>query len=591
MKLVIVESPGKIDSIQKYLGPDYKVLASVGHIVELAKTGEYNLGVDLKKKFETKYVLMQDKVKVLANIMDWTEKCDEVILATDLDQEGEFISYAIYERIKDCGKPISRAVFKEITKKGIAEGMKNIGQINMNQVRAQEARRVLDRIVGFMASPYLSNVFEQKGLSAGRVQSIIVRLVSDKDKEIKAFKPETYWTAQANLTDCTTPFQVKLNRKITEESDAKAVKASLAQAKSFTVIDVQSKIEKKNPPPPLITLTLLQACIRELNFAEDKITKIAQKLYEEGLVTYIRTDAPAISEDALKMLDKYYDDNKIKHPKKHFVYSAVEGSQGAHECIRPSNVEILPTDKTQFTTEDDRKVYDVIWRHFVSCQAEPISYSTLKVVLQLDGTKETFVATGKAIKDKGYLAIMGGGSDAKIDIPNLTKGQVLNIVPKSDAVDKKATKPPPRYNKDTMLDYLKNKSIGRPSSIANLLSKVNDRNYVEMDKNVYKPTELGSKVIDDLVKHFKFMDYDFTARMEVAVDEIKDGKKTYYEVVSSFFKEFKEQLDKAYQDQNTPICPDCGKTLIKRQNKSSGEHFWGCSGFPKCRKVLKEISS
>jgi DNA topoisomerase-1 len=582
MKLVIVESPNKISKIAHYLGSEYKVLASVGHIEDLAKTGEYNLGVDIKNGFKPKYILMEDKVQVLNNILKEAMNAEQIILATDLDREGEFISFSLQNRLIGCNKPIVRATFAEITKPALTKALANTRSIDTHLVAAQEARRVLDRIVGFMASPYVSNVLQQRALSAGRVQSVIVRLVADREKEIKAFVPETYWNAQLNLSDGTDEFAVRLDRKITDEKDAKAMKALLSNSPTFTVIDVQSKLDKKNPPPPLITSSMLQACIKDLKFPADKVTKIAQKLFEEGLITYIRTDSPSLSDDALKMLDKYYAEHNIPHPKKHYVYKAKgENAQEAHEAIRVTNVDTLPSHKHSFNNEDERRVYEVVWKYTVACQANPAIWDTLKVVVQLDGTKETFVATGKALKDKGYLEILGIGSDAKIDIPNLKKGQKLTTIAKSEKVQEQKTKPPARWNTISLLQQLENRSIGRPSTLSSLLTRINDKNYVVVDKEVYNVSDLGAKVADMLSTNFKFMDYDFTAKMEQELDLIAAGKKTYIEVVSAFFTEFREQLEKAYKAGGVHTCPHCGSAMVRRTGKFGD--FLGCTGYPKCK--------
>ena len=586
--LVIVESPTKAEKIQSYLGEDYIVIATKGHIADLAKNGDYNLGIDLDKEYKPRYITSDDRVDILKEIVYAIKKCDDIVLCSDPDREGEAISYHVYNRIVDYNKPIKRAVFHEITKKAIQKAISESRDLDMNLIRAQEARRVLDRIVGFMASPYVCRTFDTKKLSAGRVQSVVTRLVVDKEKEILNFKPETYWTAQVTLTDKKSNFIAKYENKITSQKEADDIKSKLTGNNFdsvFEVIDVIDKEEKRNPPAPLITSSLQQVMSKQYKFSADKTAKVSQALFEAGYITYIRTDSPSISEDALQELRTYLKDNNLSHPAKPFRYESKGNAQEAHECIRPTDITLSPSNNFAMTDPDEKLLYEVVWKYFVACQMTPAVYNTLKVSLREKVSNTLVKASGKALKDSGYMTVLGVSDDSKIDIPQLTKGQVVYLTKNGVLVEKKQTKPPARFNEATLLKTLEVAGIGRPSTYASLLTKINDRNYVEKKNEVYYPTELGTKVVDNLKAKFKFMDYDFTSKLEDRLDLIAAGKITYLETVDLFFKQFKVELNKAYTDSGYNICDKCDSPMVVRKSKTGD--FLGCSNFPNCRNLRK----
>lgn len=585
MKLIIVESPAKAKSIQNYAGKDYKVVACKGHITDLAKGGSHGLGVDVDNNFKPKYFIIDDQIATLEMLMDEAGKCDEILMASDPDREGEAIAWHLCSRLEDLRKPMSRIEIHEITKKGVAEALKKSRAVNLPLFKSQEARRILDRLVGFMASPFLMNFFG-KNLSAGRVQSVVARMIVDKEREIESFKPEEYWVIQANLANSSQmSFTAKYDKRITNGIDAATVKAILEgnnyDAK-YIVSDVDASEEKKKPNPPLITAKLQQIMSKQHSMSPDRTMKAAQSLYENGYITYMRTDSIRISDEALKDARSYLKDNGYSIPKTANVFKNKDAAQDAHECIRPTDLTLTPD--TPQLLGDEKSVYDVIWRYFLASQMSPAIYNTLKVSVSLkDDSNHTLKASGKSLKSEGFLKILGPVDQSKIDIPNLVKGEELSLFGKYPvSSEQKFTQPPARYSEAHLIETLEKKNIGRPATYAELLSKISVRNYVEKHGNVFHPTDLGKTITDELVKFFSFMEYDYTAEMEEKLDLIATGKIDQVSMLKEFFDPFKNELNKAYALHGSETCDKC-KSPMTIRNTKAGEKFWGCSAYPKCK--------
>jgi DNA topoisomerase-1 len=584
--LVIVESPAKAAKIQNYLGKDYTVLASKGHIADLAKGGKYGIGVDVANDFKPHYVLADDRVETLDMIMKAAKQCDQILVASDPDREGEAIAWHLAKRLEDFDKPIKRMVFNQISKEKLHKALKELREIDINLFHSQEARRILDRLVGFMASPFLMNCIGPK-LSAGRVQSVVTRMVIDREREIETFVPETFFTIQANLSaDGKKGFVTKYSGKLTEAKSAEAMRAKLAADKvEFVVSESIAEEEKKAPSAPLITSTLQQIMSRVHNFGADRTMKAAQALYEGGYCTYIRTDSVRVEDDALSEVRSWLKDNKHEFPKKPNVYKNKDAAQDAHECIRPSDLNLLPHDNYAMVDPDEKLVYETIWKYFVASQMMPAVYNTLKVTATVKGDKTAEVkASGKALKSKGFLEILGIDDDSKIEIPNLNKGDILTHFGKLPVqMEKKQTQPPGRYSEHNLIKELVKRNIGRPATYADLLSKITARNYVEKKGNVYHATELGKKITDELIKFFTFMDYDYTALMEQKLDEVEAGKVNHIDMLKKFYPPFKNEIDKAYTVHGGTLCDKCKSPMSTRTAKATGEKFLACSAYPKCQ--------
>lgn len=588
--LVIVESPAKAGSIQKYLGKDYVVMASKGHITDLAKGGKHGLGVDVDNNFKPHYVLMEDKIDVLDNLLSAAKKVDQIYVASDPDREGEAIAWHLAQRLADVGKPIKRVVFNKIKKDTIQKAVKQPRDIDINLFHSQEARRILDRLVGFTASPFLMNFFGPK-LSAGRVQSVVTRMVIDREREIETFVPEEFYTIQVNLSkDGKEGFVTKYSGRPTDATSAETVRVKLAAKDAeFVVSEVTSDEEAKWPQPPLVTSSLQRVMSKDYGFSADRTMKAAQSLYESGYCTYIRTDSTRVGDETIEELRKWLGDNKHTLPKKANSFKNKDAAQDAHEAIYPTDLNLDPNQNYAMANPDEKLVYEIIWKYFVASQMLPAIYDTMKVTAHVKNDKSAEVkASGKALKSKGFLEILGVSDDSKIDIPsNLTVGSVLLHFGKSPVkMEKKQTQPPPRYSEDKLIKELVNKNIGRPATYAELLSKITARNYVEKKGNVFHATDLGKKITDELLRFFTFMDYDYTAKMEQQLDEVENGKVNHVDMLKKFYPEFKQELSKAYLGHGGNLCEKCGNPMSVRTTKT-GDKFLGCSGFPKCRFTIQ----
>lgn len=591
--LVIVESPAKAANIQTYLGKDYIVLASKGHITELAKGGRFGLGVDIENQFRPHYVLMEDKVDTLDALINAAKTCDQILIASDPDREGEAIAWHLSQRLADVGIPIKRVVFNEIKKALVQKAVKSPRDVDLNLFHSQEARRILNRLVGFMASPFLMNFFGPK-LSAGRVQSVVTRMVIDREREIEAFIPEEFWTIGVNLSkDGKTGFDTKYSGRPTDAASAEAMRAKLAAKNAqFTVSSVISDEESKGPHAPLVTSTLQRVCSKEHGLSADQTMKAAQVLYESGYCTYIRTDSVRVGDEALAEVRQWISDNKHPLPKKANTYKNKDASQDAHECIRPSDLTLLPNSNYAIIDPTEKIVYEAIWKHFVASQMMPAVYDTLKVTAHVTGDKTAEVKTsGKALKSKGYLEIMGINDDSKIDIPTLAVGDILTHIGKSPVkMEKKQTQPPPRFSEEKLIKELDTRNIGRPATYAELLSKITARNYVEKKGVVFHATDLGKQITDELSQFFTFMDYNYTAKMEQQLDEIESGKVNHIDMLKKFYPEFKKELDTAYLKHGGTLCDKCGSPMSTRTVAKTGDKFLACSAFPKCRNTKNIVT-
>jgi DNA topoisomerase-1 len=582
--LVIVESPAKAHKIQEYLGKDYVVMASKGHIVDLAKGGRHGLGVDIEKDFRPHYVLMEDKVDTLNELMAAAKKVDQIFVASDPDREGEAIAWHLAQRLGDIGKPIKRMVFNKIKKDALLKAVKEVRDIDMNLFHAQEARRILDRLVGFTASPFLMNFFG-KGLSAGRVQSVVTRMVIDREREIESFVPEEFWTLQVMLSkDGKTGFVTKYSGRPTNKAEAEEARAKLSKD-DFVVAEVIAEEEKKYPSAPLVTSTLQQIMSKEHGFGADRTMKAAQSLYEGGYITYIRTDSVRVDDASITELRDWLKQNKYGVPVKAYTYKNRDAAQDAHECIHPTDINLLPNQNYSVIDPDEKLVYEVVWKYFVASQMMPAVYDTIKMVAYVKGDPKAEVkASGKALKIKGFLEILGIEDDSKINIPLLNVGDTLTRYGKSPIkMEKKQTQPPPRYSEDKLIKELVNKNIGRPATYAELLSKITSRNYVEKRGNTYHATDLGKKITDELLRYFTFMDYDYTAKLERQLDEIESGKIDHIAMLKKFYPEYKQQLNQAYTHHGAMLCDQCGSPMVLRTVKTDGSTFYACIAFPKCR--------
>ncbi len=596
--LVIVESPAKIKKISTYLGPDYLVRASFGHVIDLATGGKHGLGVDIENDYKPKYLTIPDKRDKVASILDAAKQVDQIYLAMDPDREGEAIAWHIRNALKSTKKPIKRITFNEITKSAVLKAVENPGELNEDLFNAQQARRVLDRIVGFMVSPFLIRSIGPK-LSAGRVQSVAVKLIVDRDKEIEVFKPEEYWNVTAQLhcpmrripaknTILEPNFSAKYIKKITSEKAAKKIKADLDKDK-YKVTKVESKEKQRNPLPPLTTPKLQQAAAGRFGYPVAKTMQCAQSLYESGLITYMRTDSTRLSPEFVQLTIDWLHNEKYETPDKPNYYSSSKkGTQDAHEAIRPTDVTKTPQDV--FVSEDQQKIYRLIWDRAVSSQMCPAKFDAVSIFIE-SNSDHALKASGRTLKYEGWLAISSDqkgvkskGDEDDIQLPKLKKGDVLILVPPKVRAERKETQPPPRLGEGALVRELEKRSIGRPSTYAAIVDKIKYRQYVEVKKKVYHSTKLGREVTASLDKRFRFLNYDYTAEMEAKLDKIADGSLKYVSMMDDFFIPFQKELKEAYNSTEKDYginCEKCKNPMRLRHGKFG--YFLACSGYPECK--------
>jgi len=593
MPLIIVESPTKSRTLQSFLGPDYKVLSSYGHVRDLPKG---DLGVDIEKNFKPKYVIPLKSRKVISSLKKEAEKTEKTILATDEDREGEAISWHLSQALKL--KNPQRIVFHEITKTAVEEALKNPREIDMGLVDAQQARRVLDRIVGYKLSPFLWKKVA-RNLSAGRVQSVTVQLVAKREKEIKDFKSDEYWTIEALFkkeNDEFKAFLIKKNDKIISKLEIKTKKQAdeiirdLDKAE-YVIEKVEKKQTKKNPLPPFTTSSLQQEAWRKFRFPAKFTMRIAQQLYERGHITYHRTDSMNLSQLSLNSAKKFIETEFGDNYWAGFFrkYKAKGRVQEAHEAIRPTFADRTPDNlKSKAKIDNNQhRLYDLIWRRFIASQMKEAIFDSASA--DISAKNYTFRTTGQTLKFDGFLKVYPMKFKEN-KLPLLEEKEILKLLELTPS--QHFTQPPSRYTEATLIKALEENGIGRPSTYAPILSTIQERNYIEKNEQKrFIPTEIGLVVNNLLTEHFpKIVDIGFTAEMESELDEIAEGKKKWTNVCQNFYEPFDKNLQKKYkevskkeiaQEKTDKKCPKCSKPLIIRLGKFG--RFYACSGFPKCR--------
>ncbi len=587
MKLILVESPTKIKTLEKFLGKEYKVLASMGHIRDLPKN---KLGIDIEKNFEPNYIIPTKARKNVNSLKKEVKKADLVYLGTDPDREGEAISYHLLEAL-DL-KEYKRITFHEITEESIKESLQNPHSIDMALVDAQQARRVLDRLVGYKLSPLLWKKIA-KGLSAGRVQSAALHIITSREEEISAFKSEEYWTINVNLLCKEGEMEVvlkKKNDKTIEKPGLKEVeKVKIEedlQKASFQIIFVEKKEKKRHPLPPFTTSTMQQEAFKRMNYPSRFTMSIAQKLYEKGLITYHRTDSLHLSSQAKKQAQKYIEEKIGKDYHKERNFSAKGRTQEAHEAIRPSD----PLREPSSLKKEEARLYDLIWRRFLATQMkEAVFYSTTVSVEAKSENNYLLSASGSTLKFPGFTKIYPMKFEEK-ELVKVEKGEK----PKLDRINPEQhfTKPPARFTEGTLIKKMEKHGIGRPSTYAPTLSTLFNRNYIEkVDKKYLKPTEVGTIVSKFLAEHFPFItDLDFTAKMEENLDEIASGNKEWKKLIEYFYDDFAEKLknkekeikkEDIMEEKTEEKCDKCGANMAIKLGKYG--KFLACTNFPECK--------
>ncbi|WP_304339479.1 type I DNA topoisomerase [Campylobacter ureolyticus] len=594
--LVIVESPAKAKTIKKFLGKDYDVIASVGHIRDLPKT-TFGIKID-GNKFEPEYRISSDHSKVVKEIKEKAKKAEKIYLATDEDREGEAIAYHIAMAIGKDPLSLPRIVFHEITKDAILNAVKNPRTVDMDSVNAQQARRLLDRIVGYRLSPLLNQKI-QKGLSAGRVQSASLKLVVDKEREIKAFKPVEYHSIDAIFKDDLESEFIEFNGKkmeklsVKNEKEAKNI-VEICKNETYKIREIESRQRQTNPQPPFMTSTLQQTASSNLSFSPRKTMMIAQSLYEGvntpngGAITYMRTDSLNLSKEAvLKARDLIKKDFGDKYlPKKANIYTTkTKGAQEAHEAIRPTDLSFTPQMANQTLPKDEARLYELIYNRFLASQMTP-SLSEIQNVF-VAGKKTEFKISGRKVLFDGFYKVYGASDKDKI-LPNLKVGDEMFLQKISSKQN--FTEPPARYSEASLIKKLESLGIGRPSTYAPTISLLTSRKYVEVQKRQLIPTEIAFKVIEVLEENFEsIVDSKFTSQMEEKLDNVADEKSDWQEILANFYYPFMQKIEdgkKNIKSQKIAIpidekCPDCGGELVKRSGRF-GE-FIACSNFPKCK--------
>ena len=611
--LVIVESPAKAKTIEKYLGRNYKVVASVGHIRDLPKS---KMGIDIENNYEPHYISIRGKGDVIKSLKAAAKKAEKVYLAADPDREGEAIAWHLAYLLGLDLKDKNRVVFNEITKEAVKAAFKEPRTINVDLVDAQQARRILDRLVGYSISPILWRKVK-KCLSAGRVQSVALIMIIDRENEILEFKPEEYWSIDGNFQKGRKKFKANfwgVDGKKKKLPNAEAVKeiTSRIDGKDYDVTKVEKKERKRNPALPFTTSSLQQEAARKLNFRTRKTMMVAQQLYEGialgkqgtvGLITYMRTDSTRIADsakaEAAEFIEKTYGDEFSAHGGR--KAKNTQGAQDAHEAVRPSSVLRTPDEMKKYLDKDQLKLYTLIWSRFVASQMTPAILDTMKVTLQQNGV--TFIANGSKVKFKGFMQVyVEGRDDGKEDKENILPELVEGDVVKSVDIEPKQhfTQPPARFSEATLIRTLEENGVGRPSTYAPTLETIQRRYYVKLTNKRFEPTELG-EIVNSLVSEFfpQIVDTHFTATMETDLDKVGEGQEKWVEVVDRFYKPFEKELTNAeekiekIQIKDEPAgfdCELCGHPMVIKLGRYG--KFYACSNFPDCRNtkaIVKEI--
>jgi DNA topoisomerase-1 len=602
--LVIVESPAKARTINKFLGEDFTVLASVGHIKDLPKS---RLGVDIEADFEPHYEVIKGKAPTVKELKKAAKKADRIYLAPDPDREGEAIAWHIADEVDGGRAKTLRVLFNEITEKAVREAIAHPTELDRNKYDAQQARRVLDRLVGYQVSPILWDKV-RRGLSAGRVQSVAVRLICEREKEIKAFVPVEYWTITAELRrEDGALFKARLamvdgaKAEIKTGEEAQGIIAGLDGA-AYAVSDVQRRETRRNPAPPFTTSKLQQDASRKLGFTAKKTMMLAQQLYEGvdigeegpvGLITYMRTDSTRISAEAVAQARSYISEKWGKDylPEKPNVYKSGKKAQDAHEAIRPTYLANTPDSIKKHLSKDQMKLYSLIWMRFIACQMTQALIDQTRV--RISAGDCVFQATGSVVRFQGFTVVYEEGRDREEEkeegLPPLSVGEALGLVGIAPA--QHFTEPLPRFTEATLVKELEENGIGRPSTYAAIISTVQDRGYVLKEKTQLKPTELGVLVTDLLIGSFpEILDVEFTAHLEEELDMIEDGKLAWRDTMKEFWGPFKEHLDRAraqmknVKTEEVPtdiVCDKCSRMMLIKWGRKG--KFLACSGYPECR--------
>ena len=616
--LVIVESPAKAKTVNHYLGEDYIVKASMGHVRDLPQK---KLGVDVQADFQPTYQIIPDKKKVVADLKKTAKTSDRVILAADPDREGEAISWHLSQLIQEDNPHISRAIFHEITKEGVEEAFKHLGELDQNKIQAQQTRRILDRLVGYTISPLLWKKIG-KGLSAGRVQSVALRLICEREKEIRAFVSEEYWTIAAQLEAAVPPpFKAALAKidgkkaKVKNGDEAQAIVAACERG-PFVLEGIKVQEKRRQPGPPYITSSLQQDAFRILHFPVKKTMFIAQKLYEgleigelgqTGLITYMRTDSVRISEGARAAAKRYIEQvySPAYVPPKPHVFKNPKKAQDAHEAIRPAHLDFPPDRVKPYLKKEEYDLYRMVWNRFMASQmaAAVIEETEFDISVkaaandpqtpgaaQISEVKSPvygFKTKGEVVKFDGFLAAYPNGNGEKELLPKAREGETLKLLGLESK--QKFTEPPPRYTEGTLVKELEARGIGRPSTYAPIITTLQDRTYVVRDKGKFTPTELGMYVTEFMLKFFAdLMDYEFTAHMEEELDQIGDGEQKWVDSLREYYVLLEKDLKAGQETESVkktgiPIdekCPKCGQPLVIKDGRFG--RFKACSGYPAC---------
>ncbi len=598
--IIIVESPAKCKTISKYLGKDYTVVSSKGHIRDLATSGKYGLGIDIENDFKPSYEIIKGKKKDVKYLKDLIEKADHIYLATDPDREGETISWHLYDELKVPDEKYDRIVFNEITKDVVLKALKNPRRIDMNLVHSGEARRFLDRIIGFR----LSKVMQSKtaGKSAGRVQSVALKLIVDREREILAFIPKEYWTIEADFKDFKANLETYKEKTIEIPNEEEADKILDSLTNTFTIKKVEEKEKKRSAKEVFKTSTLQQACSNKLGFPASKTMKIAQKLYEgielddgfHGLITYMRTDSVRLSDEftsaSFAYINSKFGKDYVGYVKKG---KKTENVQDAHEGIRPTNINYEPDKIKKYLAPDEYKLYRIIYYRALASLMADAKFNSTTVLL--DNNDYGFKATGSVLTFDGYLKVYGDYEDQEDtilpDFKNYKAGIIL-----SDTITKTQhfTKPPARFTESSLIKELESLGIGRPSTYATIISTIKDRGYVTIEDKKFVPTEVGFETTDKLQEFFSsIVNVKYTANMEKDLDEIAEGNEDYKKMLKDFYDNFAPLVDNAFKnmekkkpEETGEKCPECGSPLVIRKGKYG--QFTACSNYPTCKYIKKE---
>lgn len=626
--LVIIESPHKANTIKGFLGGGYKVLASNGHVRDLPKS---TLGVDIENGFQAHYINIRGKGELIRELKKEVKAADRVYLAADPDREGEAISWHLAVALDIPADKIRRVTFNELTKTAVKNGFKTPRAIDMNLVNSQQARRILDRIVGYKLSPFLWKTV-RSGLSAGRVQSVATRIIVEREEEIRAFNPEEYWTVEAVLGKGKRKFKAKYYGDLTAQGHVERVELKNGeQAKSvvdsvtgkpFRVLSVKKAVRQKNPAPPFTTSTLLQEASKKLGFQSQRIMRVAQELYEgvnlgssgggvHGLITYMRTDSMRVSQEAAEAAKEYIvgEFGEGYYPQTQRTYKTDASAQDAHEAIRPTDLKLTPDSIKKQLTPDQYKLYKLIWSRFVASQMASAELDTVTAELEAGG--RVFRSSGYTVRFNGYLAVYGDADDKdekeegvsagnkadqeetaqKAKLPELIEGE--EIAAESINPEQHFTEPPPRFTEGSLIKFLKDKGIGRPSTYTPIITTIIERGYVKREGKALVPTPLGELTTKIMVESFPdIVDYEFTAQMEEQLDSIENGNLGIYDVLSEFYTGFEQSLTKAEQtvskenislpvEETDIICEKCGSRMIVKNGRYG--KFAACPNYPECK--------